>query len=1590
MAVDTSANSGNSFFLSAISQTIRLGISASDRPHCWMRWDNRRQTRALYDTGAVCSFLSPATFALARQAGRVGPRLSLTKPVTILTANGSRESVNQIYVVSFELGNRTLRAPFLVAPFLPMDALIGMNVIKKYGLGLDASSGSFFFANTPPSDSSPSTIDHFPVAAASEELPVAPVSVQGDWETATAVVQQKVYLPPFTGGLFRCSATLPDNTQVTGSSDFVVTINDCPTLVTLQDDGHFWTNIRNASPHYLEIPAGTAVGTCTNPLECSFVQVSSDNVYDMWREWHNSAAAEVAASSTTQHSKDEDYRFIYNITGAALDAKLNPADQIRLRDLLFKFRDVISSGPFDLGRTTLHTHKISLRDKEPIFTKQFPLKPEEYAKIREDVDEWLRIGIVEPANSPYNSPIFCVKKKDESLRVVLDYRRVNSKAYPDRYSIRAVDECIREVGYAKANIFTTLDLQAGFWQMPLDEACRDFTSFTVPGKGQFRYITSPMGLSGCPASFSRLMDTTMRGLDNVMTYIDDVLIFNDSPTAHLHSLQEALLRLRKAGLKLNLEKCRFGCDKVEYLGHEISGDGVRPSKDKKAALLNYQAPTTLKDLRSFMGLANYFRSFMPNYASVASPLFRLTRKDTGWSGGDMPPDALSAFEKIRDMMTSPPVLAFPNRDGAFHLFVDACTGPFGDNNEEGGLGACLLQDQPGKDTSRKIIGYASRRLLDHERNYPPGLLELAAICYGIDFFDHYLRPNAFKVYTDHKPIADLSKVHRKTYLRFQSVLENFNPEFCYVKGSENAIADFLSRHPTDFVSVNAIDVPLEDMIKLQLADPTLARWSDLCRTGKWDKKWGAKPRGHHLLRRRKGLLVLEDGTRRRTVAPQVLRNQLISHAHDHLLAGHNGRQKTLDRVATEFWWPGIDADVADYVRKCSVCQRNTPAPKPAQLLNPLPLCTGPGQRVHADLWGPQKGADGKPRYVLVMTDAFSKLVALAVIPNKEAETVASAIMDKWIFTFGVPKCLLTDRGLEFNNKVLNALCDQLNISHLSTSGYHPQCNGQAEVFNKSMANYLRKLLDQTHRSTLEWEELVGYLQLSYNTAVHSATKKTPFAIVFGYDPRTSVWPEGIDVFAKDEDNKSMQDHIADHRHQRETTRREATANNQDYQDQYRRQHDKHVDLRAIRHFQPGDLVWISVATPSTANRKLDTLREPGTIIRRLSDTVYEVAREIRRKRIAHVNVDRLSPRFVSGPPPGQEGLLNRALDDPDDPTVAGTPHEHERHHHTRSRRSRHLAAERLLRAQQTSATISELLAAIDIYGPEDNIFLHCLSAPAQQHWLHLTHTVDNDRPLPADVIFATREDMDLLESTIRAWKRDFNADPFICSSAPAPRLPTFAPPAPIDTPAPRPRAVSRELQRLRTSYNPAPEASLALQTGRTTRSRERQQRTTGEQQQTSKAVAGTSNSHITRQAPPQPAPRPPTSWPPPEARPGDETSSPAHPKRAETTSCDSPSFSDCSFTTAPGSEASTPTNTPTLPTPTLPRRPTGPITAEEAAYHRRLCDEAQVYLDGYLNTLRQWECEDRQRQQQQQQPPPPSAKSGPKGAARLLPKLFRQ
>jgi hypothetical protein len=263
--------------------------------------------------------------------------------------------------------------------------------------------------------------------------------------------------------------------------------------------------------------------------------------------------------------------------------------------MLMARQHFFSTDSLDLGLTDLEQHTIDLKDKDPVFSPQFQLPAEHLKLIQENVAGWLQAGIIERSRSPYNSPIFCVPKKEgQGLRCVLDYRRVNSSSFSDRYALRTIDECLETVGRAGSKVYSALDCSIVFWQLQLRSSDRPFTAFTIPGKGQYHWRTCPQGLMGAPASFSRLMDVLLADAENVLAYIDNVLVHSQTHEQHLKHLAAAIDKIGTANLRLNPRKCVFWSDSVEYLGHTRWGDGVRPGQDKAKAMQSAQPPRSVK------------------------------------------------------------------------------------------------------------------------------------------------------------------------------------------------------------------------------------------------------------------------------------------------------------------------------------------------------------------------------------------------------------------------------------------------------------------------------------------------------------------------------------------------------------------------------------------------------------------------------------------------------------------------------------------------------------------------------------------------------------------------------------------------------------------------------------------------------------------------------------------------------------------------------------------------------------------------------------------------------------------------------------
>ena len=465
-----------------------------------------------------------------------------------------------------------------------------------------------------------------------------------------------------------------------------------------------------------------------------------------------------------------------------LPAELSDAQRRSVRILLSCYTDIFSRDDFDVGRTNLVEHTIDTGNHRPV-RQQLRRHPITHLDVIDhQVNEMLEHDIIEPAASPWASNVVLVRKKDGSYRFCVDYRRVNAVTYQDAYPLPHIDTCLNSL--SGAGYFSTLDLRAGYHNIPIAENDRDKTAF-ITRKGCWRYKVMPFGLTCAPAVFQRLMDLVLCGLsyDICLVYLDDIIIVSTDFDTHLERLGLVFDRLRWAKLKLHPKKCTLLHRKVSFLGHVITENGIEMQEDKVAAVRDWPVPNNLSEVRSFLGLCSYYRRFVKSFADVAAPLHALSRKDAVFVWG---PEQQKSFDHMKLVLTTAPILGMPRNEGTFYLDTDA---------SDRGLGAVLSQVQEDREV---VIAYSSRMLDKAERNYCVTRKELLAVVYGLRTYRQYLLGRRFTIRTDHSALRWLQRTPEPLaqQARWLTFIEQFNPfDIQHRAGSRHGNADSLSRKP---------------------------------------------------------------------------------------------------------------------------------------------------------------------------------------------------------------------------------------------------------------------------------------------------------------------------------------------------------------------------------------------------------------------------------------------------------------------------------------------------------------------------------------------------------------------------------------------------------------------------------------------------------------------------------------------------------------------------------------------------------------------------------------------------------------------------
>lgn len=729
--------------------------------------------------------------------------------------------------------------------------------------------------------------------------------------------------------------------------------------------------------------------------------------------------------------------------------------------------------PKNLPPRRLIDHEIELvPGAKPPARSPYRMSPPELTELRKQLDGLLESGFIQPSKAPYGAPVLFQRKHDGSLRLCVDYRALNKVTIKNKYPLPLIADLFDQLGSAK--YFTKLDLRSGYHQVRIAAGDEPKTACSTR-YGSYEFLVMPFGLTNAPATFCTLMNGLFRHLldKSVVVYLDDIVVYSGTIEEHLHHLREVFQILRDNHLFVKKEKCSFGQTQINFLGHVIGSGKIRMDMEKVKAIRDWNTPKNVSQLRSFLGLANYYRRFIRDYSKRAVALTNLLKQDRTW---EWDRQCEASFQDLKLAVTKDPVLALPDITKPFEVQTDA---------SDYALGGVLLQDG-------HPVAYESRKLNDTESRYSAQEKELLAIVHCLRVWRHYLLGSRVLVKTDNAAASHFltQKMLTSKQSRWQEKLAEFDLVLEYKPGRTNNVADALSRRVDLAVLTHTgPSHTILEKIKAGLqTDPQVKAITELIKQGKTRRFWI------------KDGAILTTGNRLYVPRTSGLRKELLRECHDTHWAGHPGWRRTLALLERGYYWPQIQEDVMAYVRTCLICQQDkVERNRPIGLLEPLPVPTRPWESVSMDfITGLPKVEDF--RCILVVVDRFSKYVTF--VPTGltcTAEDTAQLFLKHVVKYWGLPENIVSDRDARFTGKFWKELFKLLGSKLNMSTSQHPQSDGQTERFNSMLEEYLRHFVSANQKN---WVGLLDVAQFCFNLQKSSATHSSPFQLVTGQQPLT--------------------------------------------------------------------------------------------------------------------------------------------------------------------------------------------------------------------------------------------------------------------------------------------------------------------------------------------------------------------------------------------------------------------------------------------------------------------------------------------------------
>lgn len=753
--------------------------------------------------------------------------------------------------------------------------------------------------------------------------------------------------------------------------------------------------------------------------------------------------------------------------------------KVLAEDIILRFKNISFEERGSLGRTDLMCHKIDTGDSLPIKQRCYRLSPIKQQALVKEVDKMVALNVIEPCESPWSSPVLITPKKNGEWRFCIDSRKLNSITRSDAYSLPFVTEILDNL--KKAKFLSSIDIAKAFWEIPLDSRDKDKTAFYVPGRGMYRFTVLPFGLKNGPPTQQRLMDMlfTCNFENKVFCYLDDIIIISETFEEHITLLMRVLEKLNFAKLTINFEKSQFFRKELKYLGYVVNEFGLRADPDKIRSILEYQNPTTRKEVKRFLGTCSWFRRFIPNFSTVAAPLNKLTSSGKNapkfiWSS-----EANASFIKLKELLVTTPILACPDFSLPFSVHCDA---------SNYGIGAMLTQEHDGKES---VIAYMSKSLNKNERNYSTTERETLAVITALEHWRCYLdNGKQFTIYTDHAALKWFLRLSNPSgrLARWSVRLSSFDFVIKHKKGKENVVPDLLSRPNYDngvnFTTPITLSSPTDIYNKIYLG----------CQNNP-DQYPNYTIKANILYRCTYTQNSLNNDFIWKKVPPPDERFDLIKNSHGSATEPHLGIFKTYKKLALLYYWSGMFKDIASIISNCDTCIAYKHVNhSPYGPMGKPKVCSRPFQCISLDLMGPLPMTRRRNIYILVVNCYFTKYSFIFPLKRATAANIISNLENFVFKAHGIPQTIIMDNGVQFQSREFHNLMEKYKIPFVSYSPqYCPQVN-PTERYNRTIITALASLVGDDHRS---WDIHLPSVQATMNNSVNSVTGYSPSFLVFG-------------------------------------------------------------------------------------------------------------------------------------------------------------------------------------------------------------------------------------------------------------------------------------------------------------------------------------------------------------------------------------------------------------------------------------------------------------------------------------------------------------